>query len=185
MPNTPNKNLPYPIPTDKAKVPLHIQQLAEAVDVLPAPAKAWVTGDTKISAQTATHADPQGGTWYLANGSAIPAGETALIALLGPNLPDAPGRIPVIKGTHADVNAIGKSDGVAANSRRPAHKHSVATAYTNGNVYVGGSNAAPPGGYGAQYQTPINLSVTVGPQTGAEPTDNPAYIVAGNLFYHS
>jgi hypothetical protein len=35
------------------------------------------------------------------------------------------GRVPVGLGTHTDVNALGKNDGVALGSRRPRHKHTV------------------------------------------------------------
>lgn len=40
-------------------------------------------------------------------------------------LPDARGRTPVAKGTHADVSTIGNNDGVAVASRRPKHQTDV------------------------------------------------------------
>jgi len=77
--------------------------------------------------------------YLLCDGSAVSRTTyAALYALIGTtygtgdgsttfNLPDLQGRVAVGKGTHADVNAVGKSDGVAVASRRPAHKHSVGT----------------------------------------------------------
>lgn len=138
MPTTPNKNLPYPALGDIANIPLDIQELALAVDVLPSLPSAWVTGDTKISAQGATHADPQGGTWYLSDGSAVPPANTALVALLGANFPDARGGAIVMKGTHSDVNAIGKKDAAAQADRRIAHKHTVANPTVNSHSHGGG-----------------------------------------------
>lgn len=41
------------------------------------------------------------------------------------NVPDFRGRVPAGQGTHADVNAVAKTDGVAVGSRRLAHRHSV------------------------------------------------------------
>jgi hypothetical protein len=85
------------------------------------------------------------------------------------NLPDMQGRMPVVKGTHADVNGIGKTEAgnLPANQRRFVHKHTVVS---NAQTQVSGNG--PPGGYG----TPVlaNATTTVGPQTGFEPTDGPA-----------
>jgi len=39
------------------------------------------------------------------------------------NLPDARGRMTVAKGTHTEVNALGKSDGLAVGSRKVKHQH--------------------------------------------------------------
>jgi microcystin-dependent protein len=40
------------------------------------------------------------------------------------NVPDFRGRVPTGKGTHADVNTLGKSDGVTTVAfRRPRHRH--------------------------------------------------------------
>jgi hypothetical protein len=85
------------------------------------------------------------------------------------NLPDLQGRMPVIKGTHADVSAIGKTEAgnLPANQRRFVHKHTVVS---NAQAFVGGNGA--PGGYGTP--VPTNATTTVGPQTGFEPTDGPA-----------
>jgi hypothetical protein len=164
----------------------------------PSGAAVWMTGDTKIGMQPASHADPAGGQWLLADGSAVPGTYTALIAMIGATLPDARGRGLVMLGTHADVNAIGKSDGVGITARRPAHKHSVGTDSPDHshNVYVEGGGAPitfrPGGGAGngnvslmASLGASARHSHTVGPQAGLEPTDNPSYVVVGNLFVHT
>jgi hypothetical protein len=171
---------------------------------------AWMTGDTKTSMQAASHDDPAGGRWLLADGSAIPAQYTALIALAGPNLPDAKGRGLVMLGTHADVNAVGKSDGEAVANRRQKHKHTAAVGslatgtdtpdhahatpfFTEGggayqrtqlNMGYQGSQYYT-GGASARHAHPVTGAPTVGPQTGAEPTDSPSYVVVGNLFVHT
>jgi microcystin-dependent protein len=88
----------------------------------------WVICDGTAKKRSGT--DPDGSDY------------TALFAVIGTtygtgdgsttfNLPDLRGRIPVGLGTHTDVNALGKNDGVAVGSRRPAHAH------TNGLTFNG------------------------------------------------
>ena len=200
---------------------------------------AWTTGDYKISTQNADHADPAGGFWRLCDGTAFPAGDTAIISAVGANRPDARGRDLVMKGTHADISGLLATDGLAVGSRRPRHKHTLVNPVVNshahggGNHYHGGgtgwmnhnnphSHAVPrvvqslPEGYGVPYsfvgysewdhgtsatdinhthnigaeavisaEAPGTNSGSVGPQTGSEPTDSPAFIVPGNLFIHT
>jgi hypothetical protein len=136
---------------------------------------AWTTGDTKVSMQAASHDDPAGGRWLLADGSAIPAQYTSLIALAGPNLPDAKGRTLVMLGTNTDVDALGKSDGVAVASRSPKHKHKYGT---QAGAFAGGSYGSPYeiGGAAAAYDTSPRTSALL---------DTPAYVVVGNLFVHT
>ncbi len=106
---------------------------------------AAVTGDYKMSAQTATHTDSSG-TWYLCNGDAIPAAEADLINLVGANTPDARGRALVMLGTHADVNLVGDNEGIGTvANRRHKHGHSRTGAATlsgsNSNLSLTGSNS--------------------------------------------
>ena len=76
--------------------------------------------------------------WLLCDGSAIPGGNTALIALVGANTPDLRGRFPVGVGTFATLRA---SDGLAEASRSPVHSHTVANVSHVGNTTsAGGSN---------------------------------------------
>ncbi|MEM3097392.1 MAG: tail fiber protein [Nitrososphaerales archaeon] len=73
--------------------------------------------------------------WLLCDGSAVSRTTySALFDVIGTtygsgdgsttfNLPDLRGRIPYGKGTHADVDNLGDSDGVGVASRRPRHGH--------------------------------------------------------------
>lgn len=167
--------------------------------------------------------DPAGATqmWYSAS---APTGYVAydggtlggstgiyadLYAHLGgtTTLPDTRGRMPVGKGTHADVDTIGDNDGAAVGSRRPAHKHTTAAgnagtlatgndtpdhAHTRTTYATGTSGTSTASGDGstvngtattsgatARHTHPITGSPgapTVGPQTGSEPVDSPAFI---------
>jgi microcystin-dependent protein len=116
--------------------------------------------------------------------------------------PDLRGRMPVGKGTHADVSALGNSDGLAVGSRRPQHKHQAAVgslatgvdspdhthATSEGNSInfvdtftgVGTDHGAAAGGNtggaSARHTHAITGAPTVGPQTGSEPTDSPGWI---------
>lgn len=119
------------------------------------------------------------GGWLLCDGSAVSRTTYAtLFGIMGTaygvgdgattfNLPDLQGRVPVGKGTHADVAALGDNDGSALADRRPKHKHTVVGTST-GSVQpsAGGANGAVGAG----------STVTVGPQTNS-PTDAPAYVV--------
>jgi len=161
-----------------------------------------VSGDLKMSALAVA---PTG--WLPCDGAAISRSTyAALFAAIGSaygagdgsttfNVPDLRGRMPVGLGTHTDVNTLGKNEGAALGNRRPAHKHTVndpshthpltvtlslggATlrpkdepASSNGQTIAGGAN-------GVQAAT---TGITVGPQTGAEPTDSAAFAVV-NFF---
>lgn len=100
----------------------------------------------------------------------------------GSVLPDARGRMPVILGTHVDVDTPGKNDGLTVNSRRPKHKHPVndpghSHQYTNPGQSMGtGQLGGVSGPNSSQNTGSAQTGITVGPQTGAEPTDGPAWI---------
>lgn len=126
-------------------------------------------------------------------------------------LPDMRGRVPVGKGSHVDIDTLGDSDGIATvANRRPKHKHSttigagtlatgndtpdhthpVQSAHAGSGVQFSSGAAAPPldinqsGGASTRHTHPITGSptVTVGPQTGAEPTDGAAYLVVNFII---
>lgn len=123
-------------------------------------------------------------------------------------LPDMRGRIPVALGTHGDVNAVGKNEGVAVGSRRPAHKHTHSLSINGGShghslgddrgasagITLGNGGASS--GTSTIDDSQCNFSFGmlralaamhthptgefaggIGPQTGAEPTDNAAFFV--------
>lgn len=119
------------VPTDGS---VTLAKLATAVSDL-----LWKTGDYKHVAYDVTAgAEPTG--WLLCDGRAVSRGgaNAALFAKIGTqhgvgdgsttfNLPDARGRAIVGKGSHADVNTIGLTDGDAVASRTPKHSHTVAS----------------------------------------------------------
>lgn len=146
-----------------------------------------VSGDIKMSALAVA---PAG--WLPCDGAAISrttyaALFTAISTAYGTgdgsttfNVPDMRGRVPVMLGTHSDVNALGKNEGVAIGVRRPKHKHTVATSYALQDFLAGSSESL-------RRDTGISgtgggaITVTVGPQTGNEPVDSAAYEVV-NMF---
>lgn len=91
------------------------------------------------------------------------------------SLPAAGGRmtVPAASGGHADVAQIGITEGAAAASRRPRHKHTVDA---DVQAAVAGSNIT------LRNDTTIGsangTAIRVGPQTSA-PIDAPAHIVLG------
>lgn len=141
--------------------------------------------------------------WIKYDGSALPASTgiyADIYAHLGNTVttPDTVGRFPINKGTHADIDAIGKKDGLPASSRRPIHKHTVAqptiTVAAHSHTLGGGlhafggdgsgtasMNASGAGNwyYNTDTATPTATASggTVGPQTGAEPVDSVPHIV--------
>ena len=98
--------------------------------VLPAPAQV----PTGVMWDYAGTAAPSG--WLLCDGSAISRTTYAtLFSIIGTsygpgdgsttfNIPDSSGRVSVGVGTHADVNTVGKNEGMATvANRRPKHNH--------------------------------------------------------------
>lgn len=102
-------------------------------------------------------------------------------------LPDPLGRSLVVKGTHPDVDQIGDNDGLAAAARRVRHKHTVNDpghrhtmhgqneGTLDGNNGVGGV-ATTADGIDSAAMDLATTGITVGPQTGSEPVDGPAWI---------
>jgi hypothetical protein len=105
----------------------------------------------------------------------------------GATLPDHRGRTPVAVGTHTDVDTVNKNEGVAVGSRRPKHKSSIVRTVDvaiSGGPYqksTGGTVSMTSGGLGKNEGDSPAITAqpvfTVGPQTGSEPTDTPAYNV--------
>lgn len=147
---------------------------------IPSSAGQSVTGDYKISAQAATHADPAGGTWYLCDGSALPPAETSLIALVGANTPDARGRALQMEGPHANSGFLA-SDGLAASARQMRHGHSFALTVDHLVLYNGTGTTGPDAANSAGATN--GITGTIGVSGGL--ADTSAFLVPGNLFVHS
>jgi microcystin-dependent protein len=130
------------------------------------------------------------------------AAETRLFNAIGANygapdalsfrVPDIQGRMPVGRGSHVDVDALGKSDGLPLASRRPKHKTSLVDpghSHTplNGTLFLLYNQGTSQGADGTQLKTtPSTASaqtgITAGPQTGAEPVDQPAFVVVNFII---
>lgn len=88
-------------------------------------------------------------------------------------LPDGQGRMLVGVGSHTDVNAVAKNEGKSVGGRRPVHNHSK-TAGAQA-MYSGG-------GFGSGSSGNTMANFDVGPVTGNEPTDSPAYLVVNTII---
>jgi microcystin-dependent protein len=108
-------------------------------------------------------------------------------------LPDFRGRVAVGKGTHADIDALGENDGITTvGNRRPKHKHTLNwndPGHTHSESGTGGQTSGqagggiPSGGGAATTgSSTTGITASVGPQTGAEPTDGPAYVVVNKII---
>lgn len=130
--------------------------------------------------------------WFSRIGTQFGTGDGSTTA----NLPDSRSRTAVCytpSGGHADHNAIGLTDGLAVGIRRMRHKHTIndpghshtligSILLSTGNNY--GTNGAGGAsiGTGSPSAGTNTTGVTVGPQTGNEPTDTPAYITKAKLM---
>lgn len=92
----------------------------------------------------------------------------------GSTLPDLRARMPVVKGTHSDVDTIGKNEGSAVGNRRPKHPHSFSLAVPMSNP---GANNLDQGfaGNGVQGTGSTSVTGTIGAAGTAD--DSPAYYV--------
>lgn len=96
----------------------------------------WETGSLKdVAYPVVAGSEPSG--WLLCDGRTVSrTAYAALFATIGTtygagdgsttfNLPDLQGRARVGRGTHADVNALAKSEGATVANRKPRHSHTV------------------------------------------------------------
>lgn len=104
------------------------------------------------------------------------------------NLADKRGRMAVTyaSGGHTDVATLGNTEGGALGTRRPKHKHTVNESAHHHTQH--GTGTGGPGASGSLVDSghtdntgDATTGLTVGPQTGNEPTDSAAYIVKGSL----
>lgn len=154
---------------------------------------------TGVVAAYAGSAAPSG--WLMCDGAtASTATYPDLYALIGATygatgsgyftLPDLRGRIPVGKGTHVDVDALGDSDGVTAvGTRRPKHAHTVTDpghAHTISGTWVERAGASYNVGGGGNLSRDNTLSAasnTTGISVGSSGmTDTPAYLVLNYII---
>lgn len=116
-------------------------------------------------------AAPEG--WLLCNGAAISRTTySALFAAIGTaygagngsttfNVPDLQGRVAVGKGTHADVDALGESDGEGTvSNRRVKHAHPVSGATAKNTAAIAVQGPAAPGLAAAPENHSHTFSVT-------------------------
>ena len=119
---------------------------------------------SKISGLAASGVAPTGGMlpfggdvapagWLLCDGSAVSrTTQASLFAVIGVkfgagdgsttfNLPDFRGRVPVVVGTHADINVVGANDGAAVANRRPKHSHPAAGLTFTGSAGTTGNDS--------------------------------------------
>lgn len=201
----PESNEPADVPTDMHELATategalkgQVDPLAARVQALEAQLAAFPTafpGDLRVSAR----ATPPTG-WLVCDGTAVSRSTySALYAAIGTaygpgdgattfSLPDYRGRSIVGVGVHADVNALGRNDGALVANRRPRHRHTVNDpSHVHGGAYyrdqMGPGTTTSGVGNNQMGNIPAAYTgVSVGPQTGAEPVDTPAYLTA-NVF---
>lgn len=132
------------------------------------------------------------------NGTSFPYGGSGTTF----NLPDLRGRMPIGKGTHADVDALGDSDGISTvSNRRPKHQHTVYDPGHNHSLTYD-ANAAwfslttgvndPQQGAGNRAYRLAGITVNnnttgikINPEnaaTSTSPQDSPAYVVVNYII---
>lgn len=170
----------------------------EPVDAAPASDQGidtgWLADDAASGPKVADSALPIGvlvpfagaaspnSDWLLCDGSAYSRATYAeLFARIGTsygagdgsttfNVPDTRGRPLYGKGTHADVDTLGKSDGVAVASRKPKHQHGKGTLAIPAG---GGSHGHNIAGFSGGEHAGSDGSITVYFQGGGGNVDNP------------
>ena len=133
--------------------------------------------------------------WLLANGQAVSSATyPALYAVLGTtyggdgspnfNVPDLRGRAPVGKGANAQVDALGKSDGLADGSRRRAHKHAVTASGsgTTGSTNTDHTHSGTTGG--TNESTAHDHTLGIGGYAISDGTNNSGWY-AGTGYYRT
>jgi len=106
------------------------------------------------------------------------------------NVPDLRGRTLAFLGSHASVNALGASDGVAVARRRPQHRHTINDPQHTHQVSVGGSGGGTPnrsqgtttGELGQAPTYGASTGITVGNDPVNDPLDAPAFLVLNAII---
>jgi microcystin-dependent protein len=137
--------------------------------------------------------------WLLCDGSAVlRATYSALFTLIGTaygagdgsttfNVPDLRGRVPVGKGSHANVDVLGDNDGSALANRQPGHRHTVTDpGHQHGvSIYNSGGGSIFSHDFIQTNDTPAAAPLTNSATTGisiaaagaSAPLDTPAFVV--------
>jgi len=99
---------------------------------------AWLRIGLPAGATTQVYSNVVPVGWVAYNGTALPSSTgiyADLYAALGTTAtPDTTARVLVAKGSHTDVDTLGKSDGLAATSRTPRHNSSLTGAPSVGSM---------------------------------------------------
>lgn len=78
-------------------------------------------------------------------------------------VPDTQGRMPVGRGTHADINALGENEGEATvGNRRPKHKHTVSISSSGTHNHGASGSAGSAGGHSHGYTAPSGSGSALG-----------------------
>ena len=96
------------------------------------------------------------------------------------NLPDCRGRMLVAEGEHADVDAMGDSDGLAIGIRKPKHHHLSQYGDNSAGGTIPIMGAFDNDGV-ISYTFPTSPA-TSNADKANHPEDAPAYLVAGSYF---
>jgi hypothetical protein len=141
---------------------------------------AWLRLGLPAGATTQVYSNTVPTGWVAYDGTNLPAATgiyAALYAHLGNVLakPDTRGRELIAKGTHADVSALGNSDGVALANRTPKHNSTPALTFAGSATATDTESAdhshytsGQTGGQSADHSHGLNLG-TVGVQQEAYP----------------
>lgn len=145
----------------------------------------WFIMDGSIISRT-TYAD-----LFAAIGTAYGAGDGVSTFAI----PDARGRALFGQGSHSDVGTLGNNEGVALGARRPKHKHGIndtghvhsISIQNSGNNNGGVAQVGAWAGFSQTlstgvYELSATTGITVGPQTGNEPTDSAPYLVVQHII---
>jgi microcystin-dependent protein len=170
--------------------------------VVPAGMIVQFAGSTAPTDWLICNGDPVSRSTYAALFTAISTGYGVGDGSTTFNLPDLRGRIPVGKGTHADVDALNDNDGSTVANRSPKHQHTVYDPthghgfvdHPSGQAVIGGAYAeglnmpaSYTGGSALNFRAIAAASTGVkvnpaGASSSSSPTDTPAYVVVNYII---
>ena len=103
------------------------------------------------------------------------------------NLPDGRGRSLYGQGSHTDVDTLGDNEGASLSARRPKHKHTINDPGHYHTIPAKQSGSGATAGLWSEGPSQFNTGssttgISVGPQTGNEPTDSAPYLVVRHII---